>query len=220
MVAVVRQDMAELNVVVISSESWTRSDCLPVASCHHFLGTYTICGSLLSTCFIYLFIYLVFFLSFFFFNQTDLSGCLGFLQSCQSQDFIRQHQILVCVMYSQLFGSSLQHGTSGSLQLLLFGSSVLGSPQAPTLVTHGCLCLMGFYCLENAKERVIANLFHAWVSACISQQLPAKQALFAASLRRKAPIETNKGSFSFCWWTQIQYLGQQKSTSRVCMFVL
>lgn len=60
----VRRDVAELNVVVISSESWIRSDCLPVASCNHFLGTYTICGSLLSTCFIYLFIYLVFFFFF------------------------------------------------------------------------------------------------------------------------------------------------------------
>ena len=26
------------------------------------------------------------------------------------------------------------------------------------LVTHGCVCLMGFYCLENAMERVTANL--------------------------------------------------------------
>lgn len=100
-----------------------------------------------------------------FFNQTDISGVAA-ERSRQVQLSSDSIKYLVLVsdeswLHLQLFGYSLSCDTSGSLQLLVFGSGVLGSRQAPTLVTHGCVCLMGFYCLENAKERVTANLFNA-----------------------------------------------------------
>lgn len=109
-----------------------------------------------------------------------------------SPAFIRRLQILcvhifwfiLAVFPSLSVGLSFSCDTSGSLQLLVLGSSVWGGGWAAMLVTHGCVCLMGFYCLENAKERVTANLFNACVHVCFSQQLPAKQqAFFAASLR-------------------------------------
>lgn len=91
-----------------------------------------------------------------------------------------------------------------------------GSGRAAMLVTHGCVCLMGFYCLENATERVTANLFRKRVCGCVCVFVSPSSFSQNNKLSLQHPLgnwshtESNKGCFSLWRWTLVPHPGLQE----------
>lgn len=174
------------NVALISSESQIRSDCLPVPSWHHSFGTYTICGSLITWVF---------------FHQTDISGCFRFLLSGVAEVRISADTWCSSLMYSDSVHSSLARGWAAAPQETFscwYLAAECWEADEHLHWSHlAAFAWWGFIALKMPKNvSQLTFSVREWVHVSLSS-FPQNKLYLLPPSGRKAPTETNKGSFSF-----------------------
>lgn len=133
----------------------------------------------------------------FFFYQSDISGCFGdaaeWIGRIQLLSGSIKHSVLgsdASWLRWRLFGFALSCDTSGSLQLLVFGSSALGSNEHLHWSHMAAFAWWGFIALKMPKNvSQLTFSMHERARVCVCVFLSSflqNKLLFAASLREES----------------------------------